>query len=381
MKILFCGSVLPEEAETKLQYLSNAGNRFQQNLINALKESGHDVFVCSYIGFPVEQDYLDELEKFHSDNQAYVFKDSEGVLGAVSVYRRKCSAIMSGQKIDMIMCYNPIYAFSSVASLAGKRNIPNILILADHSGVDSYTSFSPGQLKGIIRSYLEQKCIRKFDRVVGLSGNVAGLLRKGQLFQHIEGGLDMSRWENFQRPETGSEIKNIMYGGLLSKVAGVDIAINAFRNIPDDHIRLHITGNGDMVDYVKEQAGIDKRIIFHGRLQYEEYLGLLQQSHILLNPRNMNLPENRNNFPSKMLEYIATGRVIVSSKFAGWQDFEQCAFFTDMEDFSGGMKKALAGYDEIAETVFESNRAFAKDFDWKKQAEKILRLENYDLQK
>lgn len=44
-------------------------------------------------------------------------------------------------------------------------------------------------------------------------------------------------------------------------------------------------------------------------MKYEDYLCLLDSATICLNLRNPNLPENNNNFPSKVLDYFQKVRL------------------------------------------------------------------------
>ena len=49
MKILVCGSCMPQQFEYKIKDLAAASNQYHLNMINALKEFA-DVKVLSYIG-------------------------------------------------------------------------------------------------------------------------------------------------------------------------------------------------------------------------------------------------------------------------------------------------------------------------------------------
>lgn len=48
-------------------------------------------------------------------------------------------------------------------------------------------------------------------------------------------------------------------------------------------------------------------------MKYEDYLCLLDSATICLNLRNPNLPENNNNFPSKVLDYFSKGKIVLST--------------------------------------------------------------------
>ncbi len=381
MRILFIGSILPESAETRLKCISNAGNRFQLNLINSLRMSGHDVSLCSYIGFPVEEDYLSEFTEQHKevekgcyrkDRDSYVFKSISG-LGAVSVYKKRYCDMLDEIQPDICICYNPVYAWWEITRILHAKGIKSVLILADYTGAEG-VGFSLRYPVNLLKSRLELKCIRSFDKVVGLSAQVKSYLKQSTDFIHVEGGVVWSKWIDFPKPDMDVNVRRFMYSGLLSPVAGVDIAVEASEKIEAENTELIITGNGELSDWIRERAAKDKRIRFLGRLEYEEYIKCLSKSHILLNPRNMSLPENKNNFPSKMLDYLATGRSIVSTRFSGWEHFEKNAVFTDSDvsDFADGMRTALADFDKLFVEIYQNNRLFAEKYDWRMQAERII---------
>ena len=53
-----------------------------------------------------------------------------------------------------------------------------------------------------------------------------------------------------------------------------------------------------------------------GFVEREELLRTMQRGLVLVNPRPPSLPEHRYNFPSKILEYLATGRPVISTTSA-----------------------------------------------------------------
>ena len=381
MRILFIGPVLPQSAETRVRYLSNAGNRFQLNLIQALQNNGHEVILCSYTGFPIEEDYADEI-KLCTDNdvslvtrdETYICKGIEGYY-AVARFRGCYEKKIDTAKPDIVLCYNPLYAWFKLPRYAKRAGVRTILVFADYAGEENFKGkFSPADILRRIKSRMELKCVQCFDGVVGLSEGVRRLLVKGQSFLHMEGGIMASKWADFDCPDIESPVKVFMYSGSLSEQVGINIAVEAFERIDRPDTELYITGFGNMEGWVRDKAKENDRIHFLGRLEYDEYISLLKKSHILLNPRNMSIPENANNFPSKLLEYLATGRMIVSTRFAGWQKFEHNAYFTEseVEDFSRGMELALSEYETGAKDIFLRNRKMAEDFDWNAQAKRIV---------
>lgn len=362
MKILFCGSMVPEQVEYQVKDISGAGNRFQNNMINNLREAGHEVIECSFLGMKIPA----ETAKLLRGN--YVIKKNGNMLKSIRAFEMLLKEAMGDTSV--VICYNITYAWLTLPFLAKKRGKKSIVILADYSEEESYTSAAKK-----LYAKLQRFSMRRFDLVVGLSGNIQGMLKKRQKFLLMEGGIDRKLYDSFSsyKPHAEGQPLTLMYSGLLNHVTGVDLLLEAMKQVKRRDIRLIISGRGELEKEIQAAAETDDRIRFLGYLAYDEYVRQLQDADILLNPRNMELPENRNNFPSKILDYLATGKPVISTRFAGWEKFEEAIFFcgSSAEELGNCMENAE---DRIAdsETVFSCNRKRAAWFIWDEQLKRIL---------
>lgn len=190
----------------------------------------------------------------------------------------------------------------------------------------------------------------------------------------MEGGIDEELYDSFvyRSHEEGAPI-TFMYSGLLNHVTGVNLLLDAMKQVERQDIRLWISGKGELEEAVKTAAEEDDRICYLGHLPYEEYIRKLQEADVLVNPRDMSLPENQNNFPSKIMDYLAAGKVIVSTRFAGWEMFEENIFFcgdsvNDIGEYFEHVKERLPE----EKIVFKRNREKAKGFEWSVQLKRLL---------
>ena len=62
-----------------------------------------------------------------------------------------------------------------------------------------------------------------------------------------------------------------MYAGILEKVTGIDLLIEAFQGIENPQIELYISGKGSLESLVNEATIKDSRIHYYGCTEYEEY--------------------------------------------------------------------------------------------------------------
>lgn len=362
LKILFCGIAVPEEVECRVKDISAAGNRFQNNVIKNLKALGHEVIVVSYVSIPIPAAFLEKLQD--TQNRKYILRESQEwkqTYAAVKRCRRTVEKLI--ETADCVICYNIFYSYYFLPWIARKYSKKSLLILADYSGPESFKSVGRK-----IYACLQARMLQSFDTVIGLSANTEKRLKKGQKFVLMEGGIDQDFYDRFTFQEKKNEKPIIfMYSGLLSRVTGVDLLLKAMEKNEDPDIRLVITGKGNLEEQVKDAALKDARIEYKGHLSYEEYIGELQKADVLVNPRNMDLPENQNNFPSKILEYLATGKRIVSTRFVGWERFHDHIKFIEM----GSLEKVFFENGNI-EAEFRAERIFSKRYLWSDQLKKVI---------
>lgn len=368
MRILFCGTNLEPEWETRLKYLSLAGNRFQNNFIGAVKRQGQSLFGLTFVGIPLSAQEKDAVFQSGQKADSAVVLKQKNLLQTVLSYQKRMKAEL--KRADIVIAYNIVYPWLGLAKAARRRGVKSIVILADYSGMESYKSLARKAY-----AWLMLKEMQRFDLVVGLSENIGQKLRRGQQFICMEGGIDLSAYQDCKPLPVSEDGKlRIMYAGVLNEVTGIPLLLQAIERIKNPKAEFIFTGRGEWQEQILAAAKKDGRIHFYGSLEYTGYLKELKNSHILVNPRNMKLPENQNNFPSKIMEYLAAGRVIVSTKYAGWKKFDKTAYFCDSEinDLAEKIERAVLDYDTVYQAVFSGNRERAKEFDWSLQTEKIL---------
>lgn len=370
MKCILCCPLVPTEYEMKVPVISNAGNRFLNNYLAEFCKD-NETEVMSYLGIPVHDEVKQKLLQDHSCKYdiSYFFKS--GNIFAIA-YRFHKELEKKLEDNDYLICYNPIYAWIFAPDVARKHGKKSILLLADYSPVKSYSGFA-----GKLYSRIQLRAIRQFDYVIGLSERTQKYVTDKQKFICMEGGIDTGTYNFFSAPKkrTMPEV-TIMYSGTLEPVTGIRLLIKAFERIEQTNVRLLISGKGSLAQEIEELARKNSRICFLGCSQYEEYLNKLQEADILVNPRDMRFPENENNFPSKIMEYLVTGKYIISTRFAGWENFKECVAFcgsteTDMEF---AIRDCLCDKSYENPEIFERNRLFAKKYLWNEQVKKIEQI-------
>lgn len=361
MRILFCGCCLPRKFETRLKDLSVAGNQYQNNLINSLKMYG-EVQVLSYVTFPVEN--LENEIRNESKVEGYTPFIFNKKISKLLEYRKELKSLIDWA--DCVITYNFMYPWHGIGDIARRRGKKSILVLADYTPSE--------ETKGIIQkiySLLAKWNFKKYSKVVLLSEGSKNYFDLNQETVLINGCLMKSKFDDFDVKNQGEVIK-IVYTGMLSSVAGIELLLESFSLLKGQQYELVICGQGSECEQkIKESCLNDKRIVYKGFLTPEEYKIVLQNADILVNPRDMRFVQNKNNFPSKVLEYLASGRRIVSTRFNGYERYSENIIFSESTPESIAEAIKLASARDVYST-FYTNRKFAEQFLWKQQIQKFL---------
>ncbi len=367
MNIVICGNILPLELEKRLLSASLAGGKYLRNMKKAFEDNGFNVKSIMHVALPGAEkafgNYRGDL------NQKYILKDRLIVPSVIQYH--KCLQEIT-EPSDVAIFYNINYAQWGQIKELKKKGVKCCLILADHS--------IPADYSNIVRrkmALLDEKEYLEFDYAVLLSKYAARYVKKTCRYEIIEGGLDMSAYDGIcPLPMHKSDsVVRFLYAGTLEPVTGIDRCLEAFSKVKNKNCKLTVCGKGSLISLIQDAADTDKRIDFRGYVSDEEYIDLLNESDVLINPRNMDMNENKNNFPSKVLEYLASGRKTISSKFPGWERFSDNFIFYEngIDELSALLEKEATGIGDFNE-YYKLNRKEAEEYDWHNQVKRICNM-------
>ena len=134
--------------------------------------------------------------------------------------------------------------------------------------------------------------------------------------------------------------KLVMYSGSLLEKFGIRTLIDAFRSIPGDQ-ELWLFGTGDMADEARAAAEADRRIRVFGVVSNDQVLSHQRCATVLVDPRPASSEFTRYSFPSKILEYMSSGRPVLTTRLPGIpSDYHDKLWFIE-DDSVEGMRAAL----------------------------------------
>ena len=203
-----------------------------------------------------------------------------------------------------------------------KNNYKNVKIIQIVPDLPEYMndkcSYIKEKLIQLNEKYLS-KLYNGIDAYILLSKYMADKLHVSNTpYDIIEGIYDESE---YIKTETSaiykSKEKIILYSGTLAKRYGVINLVDAFMKLDRPDCKLMICGAGDSEQEIKRKSLIDNRIIFIGQKPRQEILSLQQKAYLLVNPRTPEGEFTKYSFPSKTIEYLASGTPTLIYKLPG----------------------------------------------------------------
>ncbi len=165
--------------------------------------------------------------------------------------------------------------------------------------------------------------------------------RKGRPYIVLEGHADqkMAKTENTLAGKAPQRI--CLYAGAVREIYGAKALVEGFlaAQLPDTE--LHIYGNGDYIPQLQILAAEHPNIRCMGVAPNSEVVQAELAATLLINPRPTHEEFTKYSFPSKNMEYMASGTPVLTTRLPGMpQDHAPYVYFIDRED-AQGVKKAL----------------------------------------
>lgn len=141
-----------------------------------------------------------------------------------------------------------------------------------------------------------------------------------------------------------------IYAGYLDEKYGIKALIEAFILANVDGQELHIYGAGPYAEEAKRIANESDSIVYHGSVLNEIVVAEEKKARLLINPRPSNEEFTKYSFPSKNMEYMASGTPVLTTKLLGmtkdYYEYVYCFKDETVEGMSETLKTILEKDDE-----------------------------------
>lgn len=188
-------------------------------------------------------------------------------------------------------------------------DLPNMLV-ANSSGLKSK--------KNNLYKRLNSKLLSKFSGYILLTeqmNKVVNLYHKP--FIIMEGLVDISMKTTHNTLETKSSKRILLYAGGIYERYGIKKLIKAFMLLEADDLLLQIYGSGEMAENMPYYCNLDHRIKYFGIVPNDAVVKEQLSATLLINPRPTSEEFTKYSFPSKNMEYMASGTPLVTTLLPG----------------------------------------------------------------
>ena len=220
------------------------------------------------------------------------------------------------------------------------RNIKMIAIVTDMPGLDVFeVSFKKKLATDIARFFL-----KRYDGYILSTiqmNSIVNPVSKPKMV--MEGLVDKTTAVMQNQAEMKNKERNIIYAGGIYERYGIKRLIEAFIKLDLEHedIRLDIYGSGPMEKDMPKYMSQDNRIRYFGIVPNAVIVEKQKKATLLVNPRPSNEEYAKYSFPSKNMEYMASGTPVVTTHLPGMPDEYLPFVYLFQDESSEGMYKTL----------------------------------------
>ncbi len=338
---LFPDSLISVIRRNSIGPMANANNSLQRSIIMGLNYYFKDIYIITAPCIGAYPNRYKSIKIDYIDGE--IIKGINGIsLSFLNIVGYKnfnryfqVSKHLNSLNGDVLFVYDLHLPFLIAAAKYKKKNVGTkiCLIVPDLHGFTGESEKKWYKSKIWLEDKLLNKYISEVDSFVLISKYMREKIKiGGKPSVVIEGILPPFLSKEIALKKDRRKERQILYSGALDIRNGVDRLIQAFLSIDKDNYILIICGDGELRQYVESCSKVDQRIRYLGQISQDELFVLQQESTLLVNPRMPDQTFTRYSFPSKMMEYFASGNPVLSYKLDGIPDeyFDYCYVIKDM---------------------------------------------------
>lgn len=367
MKIIFIGSFFPLEKTSEIVanskgLIDNAANNFQLALIEGLYSYFPEI---KLITMPAVGSFPMNYKKLYLNNFLFVHNITSGdkivgffnfpLVRLISKYWNLHKELKKIKNDEPAIVF--IYAIHSpflkaVYNLKKRNsNIKTCLIVPDLPQFMSTNSNVFFKILKFIDSKLIKKYLEAIDSFVLFSDQMSDFIEfKNKPWTRIE-GIYLPLKNSILEVKESDNV--ILYTGSISERYGIKNLVDAFLNIEVSNYQLWICGDGDYKDSIVKIAEFNNKIKYLGQLPFNKIQQLQKKATVLVNPRTSEGEYTKYSFPSKTMEYLASGTPTIMNRLPAIpEDYYPFIFFTENESI-----------DELKNKIIEVCQKDSKDLE------------------
>jgi len=228
----------------------------------------------------------------------------------------------------------------------------------------------------LIFKRLSKKIWKNSKKIIALSHDLINIARRTSLNQEISviyNGINTEEFKHDKKLLSNEKTINLLFVGRLIERKGLIYLLQSFFNLEKNYpnLRLRIAGDGPLLENYSslvKQKGVDKKIIFYGRLEHNKINELYKKSHIFV------LPSLNEALGNVTQEALASGLPIITTKTGASELIKDNGIFIEKEDSKSltDALQILIKDRKLREKMGKISRQLAEKMSWEECANKYL---------
>ncbi len=267
------------------------------------------------------------------------------------------------------------------SKLFGVKSVAIVTDIPNH--MQYYTTKKKSLIRQLIPNLYRRLCnyfMCKYEFYIMLTEQMNELVNPlSRPYIVMEGLVDINMKSISNKLQDKYEEKIIIYAGALFKKYGVGKLIEAFIRLNDDNARLWLYGAGEMESEIRNYEIVDNRIKFFGVVPNRDVVQEQVKATLLVNPRPSDEEFTKYSFPSKNMEYMASGTPTVTTLLQGMPKKYQDYVYIFRDETIEGMTKTLDNIlkkdrQELHEAGIRSRKFVVREKNSIVQAKRIIEM-------
>lgn len=382
-RVVFLGGIIPDCTADEIYRKSSgpvqfAADALQKSFIDGLSalSSGLHVVNLPFIGsWPKRYSSLFSPDGFKSNGVApqggytlenvrflnlTMVKNFDRYAKAKRALIRLCRELEGHQTTIAVYSLHTSFLKAAVSVRRKFRNVKVVVIVPD---LPEYMGGDMTGAIGFLRRKnigLQNRLLREADGFIALTEAMKErLVTDNRPFSVIEGIYNTSGEPGNVEKE---KVKTILYCGTLARRYNVMNLVNAVRKLHRKDFVLEIYGDGGAREEIERISSDDNRIKYCGQKPRAEILKRQREATLLVNPRTAEGDFTKYSFPSKTMEYLASGTPALIYRLPGIPEeyYRHCFSFSEpsVEALSGEIDRILSLPSEELEKMGGEAREF-----------------------
>ena len=381
MKILLISKYVSSSYFEKFEKLSKSKTvspqqKFMGNIVNGFTANGYSLDLISIIPvsskthskrkFKYFSEVIDKNTYHYPAFLNYIFlREKTQQNSTLKLLKKWCKKYPSEKKVVLLDGLLG-HINKKITKFANKKGIKVISILTDSPYYASDTVVTRTIIKkNLYRIYnsMTEKSLELADAYVFLTEYMSSAFNKnGKPYRVIEGFCNSKQKRLTQAKEEGEF--TIIYSGSIYKKYGVIELVKAVAQLGKPYY-LIVYGNGEDVINVEDYERRYDNIKYGGYIPLSKADEVILDADLLINPRPVSGDYTKMSFPSKTIEYMASGVPTLTTKLEGIpKNYYPYLYFLESSESDAIMKK-------IDEISAQSKREL---YSFGKKASNFIRL-------